>query len=287
MKHSIASKLFVGLWLAVLACPALALSPVEDLVQRKAEILRIVHKKARKALANAAQDHAFQGYFSSTDAPSRQSFKDRIDRIALGVQSRFNAEEMCLIDPEGNEISRIVGAQVADNLSHDEAHANFFAPGFAHKPRSVYVSPAYLSDDADKWVVAYVTPIMVSDSKRAILHYEHGLDGYQRTLNRDLEGQDVFLLTINAEGYVIADSRRNIGITHHEHRHAAADYFEHFEFGGENLATVRQHIDSHQTLHDADGRAYRAAYATVEDWTLMAFLASHRDVDDTPHGDAP
>ncbi len=264
----------IGLGLIALTLPALALSPVEDLVLRKAEILRIVHKKAKKALANAAQDHAFQGYFSSADTATRAALKERIDRIALGVQSRFNAEEMCLIDPAGNEISRIVGNRIADDLSHDEARAEFFAPGFAHKPRSVYVSPLYLSEDSSKWVVAYVTPIMVGDSKRAILHYEHGIDGFQRTLNRDLAGDDVFLLTIDAKGLVIADSRHPIAVNASGHRAAANDYFQRFEFGGQSLAGVQARVDARQTVRGADGREYVAAYARVEDWTLLAFRAT-------------
>jgi hypothetical protein len=268
----------IGLWLSIVALPTLALSPVEDLVLRKAEILRIVHKKAKKALANAAQDRAFQGYFTSTDGATRQALKDRIDRIALGVQTRFNAEEMCLIDPQGNEISRIVGDHVARDLSHEEAHANFFAPGFAHKPRSVYVSPVYLSNDSSKWVVAYVTPIMVGDSKRAILHYEHGLDSFQRTLNRDLGGDEVFLLTMDAEGYVISDSRHAIAVSARQHSARAAAYFQRFEFGGLSLAAIRARIDAHQALRGADGREYHAAYSTVEDWTLMAFSASEGTV---------
>ena len=278
MTHSITSKILVSLWLAVLAAPSMALSPVEDLVQRKAEILRIVHKKAKKALANAAQDRAFSAYFTSTDAATRDGYKQRIDRIALGVQSRFDAEEMCLIDPDGNEISRIVGNHVAHDLSHEEAHANFFAPGFAHKPRSVYISPVYLSEDSNKWVVAYVTPIMVNDSKRAILHYEHGLDGFQRKLTRDLSGRDVFLLAVDAEGYVIADSRHSIAIAAHGHNHATSDYFQRFEFGGASLADARTRIDNAHMLSDTDGRLYQAAYAEVEDWTLLAFRAADAGV---------
>lgn len=274
VTNSITHRILVSLCLALIATPGLALSPVEDLVQRKAEILRIVHKKAKKALANAAQDRAFAGYFTSPDQASRDSYKERIDRIALGVQRRFDAEEMCLIDPRGNEISRIVGDRVAHDLSHEEAHANFFAPGFAHRPRSVYISPVYLSEDSNKWVVAYVTPIVVADSKRAILHYEHGLDGFQRKLNRDLEGNDVFLLTVDADGFVIADSRRPIAIAARGHRHANGDYFRRFEFGGASLEDARARIADTHMLSDADGRRYQAAYATVEDWTLLAFRAA-------------
>lgn len=278
------NRLLIGLCLAALACPSMALSSVEDLVQRKAEILRIMHKKAKKALANAAQDHAFTGYFTSTDAATRNAMRARIDRIALDVQSRFHAEEMCLIDPQGNEISRIVGDRIADDLSHDEAHANFFAPGFAHKPRSVYVSPLYLSEDANKWVVAYVTPIMVGERKRAILHYEHGLDGYQRTLNRDLDGEQVFLLGVDGHGHIVSDSRRRIESHanghHHDTGHDARDYFQRFEFGGVTLGDALTRIDRQHELQDAEGRRFHAAYAQVEDWTLMAFRVA-------AEGDAP
>lgn len=271
------TKWMVGLCLAVLAAPSMALSSAEDLVQRKAEILRIMHKKAKKALANAAQDHAFSSYFTSTDAATRAAMQERINNIALEVQSRFHAAEMCLIDPDGNEIARIVGDRIAHDLSHAEAQADFFAPGFAHKARSVYVSPAYLSEDADRWVVAYVTPIMVDDRKRAILHYEHGLEVYQRALNRDLGGEDMFVLGVDADGHVLSDSRRIIDPAAHAHGQAhgraAGDYFQRFEFAGASLAETLAHIDQHRTLRDANGRLYQGAYARVEDWTLMAFRA--------------
>lgn len=267
------SHWMIGLCLCVLALPSFALSPVEDLVLRKAEILRIVHKKTKKALANAAQDHAFADYFTSTDARARSALKDRIDHISLGLETRFGAEEMCLIDPQGNEISRIVGDRIASDLSHDEAHTNFFAAGFARKPHSVYVSPPYLSHGANKWVVAYVTPIVLGDSKRAILHYERGLDSFQHTLNRDLDGDEVFLITVDGDGYVIADSRRNIAVSGHPHSVQAADYFERFQFGDASLAALERAVNDHRSVQDHDGRRYHAAYATVEDWTLLAFFA--------------
>ena len=60
--------------------------------------------------------------------------KQKIDSISLNVQRNFHVEEMCLTNPHGSEISRIVGKEIAYNLSNEEAGAGFFAPGFAQKP---------------------------------------------------------------------------------------------------------------------------------------------------------
>ena len=72
----------------------------------------------------------------------RQTLKQRIDQISLRVQSRFHVQEMCLIDPEGAEISRIVGDEVAHDLALDEADAIFFRAGF----RATSAASAHLAD---------------------------------------------------------------------------------------------------------------------------------------------
>lgn len=145
----------------------------EKLVAKKAAIIANMHKKASKALVTSAQDKIFARYFTGhTEA------KASIEKLSLNVQRRFHVEEMCLIDPNGHEISRIVADKIApdEDLSTEEAAAPFFAPGFAQKHRHTHV--AYMSPDADKWVIAYVTPIVVAGKKEAILHYEHTVEAY-------------------------------------------------------------------------------------------------------------
>ncbi|MCB0058534.1 MAG: hypothetical protein KDE45_15965, partial [Caldilineaceae bacterium] len=185
---------------------------------------------------------------------------------------RFAVEEMCLIDPAGSEISRIVGDRIAHDLSQDEARASFFSPGFDTPRRNVYVSPAYISADVDKWVVAYVTPVVVADKKRAILHYEHGLDIYQKLLNRDLEGTASYVLAVDADGYVVSDSRRVMSVARRADGDGRSAYFETFSFAGLDLASFRQQVDAGAALTNVTGGPVDAAYSVVEDWTLIAVI---------------
>lgn len=251
---------------------ALANSQVDTLVAKKAAILASMHKKAKKALVNSAQDEAFHEYFVSHEAGRRHELKKRIDRISLTVQSRFEVEEMCLIAPNGSEISRIVGDKIALDLSHEEASAPFFAPGFAQKPRTTYVSPIYMSPDADRWVLAYTTPIASEGHVHAILHYEHGLDSFQQALSRGLEGDDVFVLAVNDDGWVVSDSRQPIEIERLEGAEEPGGYFQQFVVGGYSITDALKMIDSGaDLLHGENGAQFRAAYRKIHHWTLIAF----------------
>jgi len=244
---------------------------VEGTAAKKAAILELLFRKAKKALVTAAQDRNFSQYFSARPRLAEKSrIKERIDRIALSVQSRFHVEEMCLINVEGAEISRIVGKQIANDLDPDETDAIFFKPGFEQKPRKVYVSPAYMSGDADMWVVAFTTPILVADEKRAILHYEHPLTVYQNALNKGMSGDERFIVAVNADGWIVSDSRKPISIEKSGGSEAPQAYFEKFEFFGMNADRIKSIVDGAGVL-SAGGETYTADYKTVEHWTLFVF----------------
>src|SRR5262245_3687143 len=148
-------RIFAGLvTVVVLLAPGFAhadLESAEALVAKKSAIIEIMHAKARKALVTAAQDYRYREYFTAESAGERARLKAEIDRISQRVQAEFHVEEMCLIDPQGAEISRIVKNSIAYDLATNETQNVFFAPGFALHPRTVYVSPLYMSADADKW----------------------------------------------------------------------------------------------------------------------------------------
>ncbi len=231
MKRFI-TALAVGFALLSVA-PALADElEVKRIVAEKAAILKLLHRKASKALVNAAQDDSFDEYFSALSNDGVSQYKEKIDRISLNVQRRFQVEEMCLITSEGAEVSRIVGNEIADDLALDEADAIFFKTGFEQKNRKVHVSPAYMSPDADIWVIAYVTPIVVANEKKAILHYEHTLAVYQDALNKDMNGDQRFIVVVNPDGWVVSDSRERILIEKRGTSEEAEKYFKRFEFAG-------------------------------------------------------
>jgi hypothetical protein len=153
----------------------------------------------------------------------------------------------------------------------DETDTVFFEAGFALPQRKVYVSPIYMSGDADKWVLAYVTPIVVGAEKPAILHYEHDLAVYQRALSRDLSGDKVFVLAVSSGGWVVADSRKAIPTAKRGVAEQHADYFEQFQFNGLNAAQLRQRLGASGAaiIATPDGR-YAIAHRNSEDWALFA-----------------
>lgn len=242
------------------------------LVAKKAAIVELMHSKARKALVTAAQDSRYRDYFTSQTDEERARLKGDIDTISLKVQSHFHVEEMCLIDPTGTEISRIVGNAIAHDLDTGESDNVFFEPGFKLKARTVYISPVYISGDADKWVVAYVTPIVVDGDTKAILHYEHSLTIYQDALNKDFSGEDSFIVAVHPDGRVISDSRRPILTIRKGESELPADYFMPFAWEGMSAHQLRERLggaSSGAGAIEIGSQVYEVAYAPAEQWTLF------------------
>jgi hypothetical protein len=260
----------------LLLAPSLAhadLAAVEALVAKKAAIVEMMHGKARKALVTAAQDDRYREYFLADSAEERARLKAEIDRISLQVQAEFHVEEMCLIDPQGAEISRIVQNSIAYDLATNETENVFFAPGFALRPRTVYVSPPYVSPDADRWVVAYVTPIVIDNVTKAILHFEHGLAVYQRALNKDQGGDISYIVAVDGDGHVLSDSRRPVATEKRADSESPGDYFGEFALGEIDFPHLKARLGGGDrgagAVTTAGGR-YDVAYRTVGHWTLIA-----------------
>jgi hypothetical protein len=236
---------------------------VKSLAAKKVAIVSRLHKKASKALVNFAQDKVFGQYYGGD-----KSVKAAIEKLELRVQSKFHVEEMCLIGENGHEVSRIVADMIApdSDLSTEEASAPFFKPGFAMAAKKVYISPAYMSPDADKWVVAYVTPIVAGGKKPAILHYEHGLDVYQAALGKGVK-DGTYVLAVDVDGFVVSDSRNPPAIAKIGKTEERADYFT--KHGDAIAGTVRLGKTGQGEFSEG-GANYLVAYKPVEDWTIIA-----------------
>jgi hypothetical protein len=261
---------------ALLLAPKFAhadLAAVESLVAKKAAIVEMMHTKARKALVTAAQDDRYREYFAAGSADEQARLKAEIDRISLKVQAEFHVEEMCLIDPQGAEISRIVENSIAYDLASNETQNVFFTPGFALRPRTVYISPLYVSQDANRWVLGYVTPIVVDGVTKAILHYEHGLKIFQQALNKDQGGDVRYIVAVDGDGRVISDSRTPVATEKKGDSESSADYFASFGLGELDFPGLKARLGGGDkgsgTVATADGR-YDVAYQTVGHWTLIA-----------------
>ena len=264
------------LTVALLLAPRFAyadLAAVEALVTKKSAIIEMMHGKARKALVTAAQDDRYREYFTAGSADERARLKGEIDRISLQVQADFHVEEMCLIDPHGAEISRIVKNSIAYDLATNETENVFFAPSFALRPRTVYVSPLYMSADADKWVIGYVTPIVVDNATKAILHYEHGLATFQQALNKGQNGDSPYLVAVDDDGRVISDSRYPVATEKRADSESPDDYFQQFTLGDLHLPQLKARLGGGSKGSGSVttvGARYDVAYQTVGHWTLIA-----------------
>jgi hypothetical protein len=242
---------------------------LEAFVAAKAGALEVQHRKAERSLVGVAQDPSYRDYFRVTSPAEQQQLKERIDQISLETQKKFAVSEMCLINAQGHEISRIVEGAIADDLSTEEAQNIFFEPSFAQAPLSAYVSPIYISPDTHRWVIGYATPIEVEGEKKAILHYEHDLSAFQDLLRQGLPDDDPrFLLAVTPEGWIIADSRRAIATEQRGDNAAPADYFEPFAAEGPGLEELKQEPRGHGTV-TLDGDPHRVAWQTVKHWTLL------------------
>ncbi len=275
-KTYIISFMVIGLTYGVTVTPVAAdEKDLVELVNEKARLVERLNKRAERALISAVRDRAFSNYFSAANTAEKTTFKSRIDKLSLNVQSRFDVDEMCLIDENGHEHSRIVGDTIApdEELSDDESQAVFFNLGFSLKPLETAVSPLYISGDTHRWVVAYVTPVDMKNKKRAILHFEHNLSKYRDLVNRGMSKEQRYLLMMTQDGYIFSDSRRDIPLEAREGKTDFSDYFENIADWG---VTGIQHVMNgmkHQTAQVVDlthenGDRYTMAYQTVRGWTL-------------------
>lgn len=267
--------------LALSISPSVNAGTIDELnlsVAKSNAILSSMNKKAKKALVNAAQDNTFEKYFTTRDDDHKHELKEKIDEISLNVRDSFHVEEMCLIDPNGAEISRIVGSKIAHDLSNEEASADFFAPSFAQRPRTVYQSPIYMSPDVHKWVVAYVTPVVAENQKRAILHYEHGLDVYHKLLDRAPGPVGSIKVVVTTEGLTIWDHSESINVHKVSGDEEPSVYFDVFEFAGKDIQEIVADIDNGVEIVGDSGQRFLGAYRQVNDWYILAIQESDNEL---------
>jgi hypothetical protein len=259
----------------LLAAPAIAdVSQIKELVSRKAEVLTNMHRKASSAIVNVAQDGAFVDYFKATDDTARAALKQRIEVITLATQANFHVGEMCLIDKAGVERTRIVGSKVATDLSSDESSNLFFVPAMAQRPRTAYVTPAYISSDVHKWVIAYTSAVQIDGQTVAVLHYEHELGLYQHALEGDVPAGG-HLLGVDKGGYILADSANEPAVGEREKADKPSDYFQRFSLAGGLDAMVKTlgGGNSGAGMITSEGKSYAVAYQQVQDWTVVGIEA--------------
>jgi hypothetical protein len=248
---------------------------LEDTLHKKTAIFGIMHKKASRALVNAAHDEAFLAYFNASSDSERKKMKGEIEAVALVAQKRFVVDEMCLIDHTGQEVARIVFDKVAPDeaLSPDESGAPFFKPSFEKKDKEVHVQSPYLSADAQRWVIAYTTPIVNEDgSTPAFLHYEMPLEKYQNEMGKDLKGKESFIVIVDRNGISWVDSRYTYNLKGDPETAKANDYFPRLE---KKIFSTINPGKTGKGNFKQNGKSYSVAYkpAGYFDWTIAVVTA--------------
>ncbi len=198
----------LALLIACLATPVAA-DPQEaarTLVNAKARVLFMKHRRAIKALESTLRNPAFKAYFMTEDAEQRGALRADIEQSVLKVQRHFAVEEMCLIDRDGRELVRVVAGKLDAHLSDTEHENPFFAPALALSEGDTLVSDVYLSPDTGRWVLAYVTPIAVRGENLGLLHYEQEVVRVASELFEGLESGQA-LLGFDENGRVLFDSQ--------------------------------------------------------------------------------
>lgn len=251
------------------------------LLERRAAMLELLHHQAEIALVTAAQDRSFAAYFRAADDGERAELRERLQRLTVNMQTTFAVDGVCLIGTDGTEIASTSTEEEGEGEGGSEAtaeagiEATFFHDAFEQPARHVYLSPIFVSADSHRWVVSYATPIVVDGFVRAVLHYEHDLEKFQEVLADSPDGIVGFLLVVNQDGWVIADSRRLIDMRQRGASIDPADYFAKFEWQGIGLADLQVHLGRdggamHQVMQGPDGR-YRIEQRVVRGWTLLLF----------------
>lgn len=284
-----------GTRLATLAVAALALclfgaaagaskrEPGEALLERRAAMLELLHHQAEIALVTAAQDRSFAAYFHATDDAERDHLRGHLERLTANMKATFAVDGVCLVGVDGSEIASTAVEELGESDGDDateaaqeaDAEAEFFRDAFLQPARHVYLSPIFVSPDSRRWVVSYATPIVVDGFVRAILHYEHSLEEFQTVLADSPDGVVGFLLIVDPDGWVIADSRKRIDMRQRGETAERADYFEKFDWQGIGLADLLVHLGRdggamHRVMQGPGG-SYRIEQRVVRGWTLLLF----------------
>ncbi len=245
------------------------------LLARRAAMLELLHHQAEITLVTAAQDRSFAAYFHATDDAERAQLKQRLAHLTANMRTTFGVDGVCLIDLAGTEIASTSEAGAAELESANGTGSTFFHDAFLQPTRHVYLSAIFVSSDSHRWVVSYATPIVVDGFVRAILHYEHNLYDYQTVLAANPDGIVGFLLLVDRDGWIIADSRKPVDMRQRGDSVDPAGYFTKFEWQGMSLADLEVRLGRdggvmEEVMPGPDGN-YRVEYRTVRGWTLLLF----------------
>ncbi|MEO5330446.1 MAG: methyl-accepting chemotaxis protein [Magnetococcus sp. YQC-5] len=270
------------------------------------------HSKAKSDMALAMEHPVFQEYFALPDTragtqynpnkiiqftQAQREVKRQLDQWTLVLQKRFPIVETCLIDRNGQEHMRITKGEIApdEDYSSEENSSPFFEPTFGLNAGEVHVAEPYMSADANEFVFAYTSPVVLPDgSKPGFYHIEIALARFQEVIQNKHQSRQndsdnpktsSRLLIVNADGLIIADSMRQIDLrrktssdTHQDatHQPTLAEYLPtiHSISKSPDLASSLTQIKAGQggwNRFRQDGELFYAVYQPMSTfgWSVM------------------
>ncbi|MBF0179122.1 MAG: EAL domain-containing protein [Magnetococcales bacterium] len=190
----------------------------------------LFHKKIQSDILMSLEHPAFKRYFDLPETRRGNRFdnenrlvltteqlavKADLDAWAVSMQKRFPIVESCLIDQGGQEHARITFGRIAsiEEFSSEEAQNAFFAPAMALPEGRIHIQYPYMSQDANKWVFAYLAPIVLADgSKAGVFHNEIPVSLFQELIRQHDMDKNSRLFLLDPSGVLIADSWRDFSM---------------------------------------------------------------------------
>ncbi|MBI5492904.1 MAG: diguanylate cyclase [Deltaproteobacteria bacterium] len=168
--------------------------------------------EAGKDLMVASQNAAFRMYL--LDPANRSNWVKEQQKTLKHLRGLYPdiIDEACFIDSTGQEISRIVFDQIAQEgeLSSDEERSSFFKSAFDMDEGEVYQGKPTISEDTKRWVLPNATPVIINGKKAAILHFEVTMSHFQNLLKRTINPDRGYGFILNDKGEFMGNTLADI-----------------------------------------------------------------------------
>ncbi len=277
------------------------LQEMRTLALEKENQIRSLHERASEDLIFAMKNPLFVEYFELPESKAgnvydengvmqftekQNQIKSELEQWIYHFQNKFDVDETCIIDMSGQEHARLVLSSIEsdENLSPDEKLSPFFEASFEKNLDEVHIEFPYLSPDTNRWVFAYVSPIVLgNEEKPAIYHFEMPISIFQDIVDVN-HGR---MYVIDPQGFLIADSE-----SHYSSTNISEEFSEYFPqvskiFPDDTFAEIMQNVktsDQGTISYTGDGGdIYHGAYSKLPTFDWILFYQEDEELMFTEH----